>query len=125
MTEREAFKFGFLLRCAEEGLDEAATAGRVKAAADKAAEGVWDVAKDVGGTLGGGAHSAWNLGTHLYPLVGALSLLGGAGLGYMGGRMADPGYDADDVRRQELIAAYRSAAEDMDDDMRTRRELGA
>jgi hypothetical protein len=124
MTEREAFKFGFLLRCAEEGLDGPAAEGRAKAAAAKRADGPIDYAKMLGGWLSGLGQSAVNVGTHAYPLVGIASLMGGAGLGYAAGRATDPGYDADDVRRQELIAAYGQAADDMDEDLSARKELG-
>jgi hypothetical protein len=95
MTPREGFKFGFLLRCAEEGLTAAEAQERAARAEKRAG---------VGGTL-------WDLGTKGLVLGAA----GVAGLGGLGGyglaKMQEGEVDPAEIQRQELIDAYTSQAE--------------
>lgn len=98
MTSREAFKIGFLKRCAEDGL----TLAQTKAAADKAAELLEAYpGKPVKQAL---LDSAFSVG--LPVALGAPLVLGG-GLGYALGRMTDiDDKDVEEAKTQELIDEY-------------------
>lgn len=115
MTPRENFKFGFLVRCAEEGLD--ADDARARALRGltlvKAAEGgpfdvLWQGAKGLGSA---GMTAARHLGgLALLGGVATPALIGGAaGLGVAGARERE--VDPEEVRNQELIAAYNYHAD--------------
>jgi hypothetical protein len=99
----DAFKFGFLLRCAEEGLEAPQLQERIKlAGAGTMALGA------AGSTLGAG------LGLSKFLLLGgipALALGGGAGLGYLGAKMGERDIDPDEVKVNELIATYQQQAD--------------
>jgi hypothetical protein len=96
MTDREAFKFGFLLRCADEHLSPEQIRERVKLA--------------YGPALGAAA-TAGKLGLGALGLGIPLAALGGAGVGYVGAKITDPPVDPDEAKKQELIAAYRQQAD--------------
>jgi hypothetical protein len=102
MSRREAFKFGFLLKCAELGLDAAGTRAFVDEAIEKIAAdgiGIWGKGKDL---LTGLQHlGGWGLAAG----VGA-----GAGTGYLAARMTEPDVDAEEYKKMELIAALRQHA---------------
>jgi len=115
MTPREAFKYAFLLRCAEEGLTADEAEARAARGLEKRADG-WDFAKSM---LGGAkdlvtgvvAPAAGHLlggGTALAGL-GAIGLGGAAGYGLA--KMQEGDVDPEEVQREELIAAYRTQAE--------------
>lgn len=97
MTNREAFRFGFLLRCAEEGLNPDQTQQRVKQA-------FYGAAKDLGSTLWGGLKT-----------MGGLGIAGGVGVGAAGGYLAakatEPDADPEEAKLQELVATYRLYAD--------------
>jgi hypothetical protein len=105
MTPREAFKFGFMLKCAELGLDDAQMRTLVDTAIEKTADdgggiGLWGKGKDLLSglrSLGG-----WGIAAG----VGA-----GAGTGYLAAKMTEPDVDADEYKQMELIAAMRQYAE--------------
>ncbi len=92
MTEREAFKFGFLLRCADEGLSPPQLQARIKLAE---------------GWLSG----ATNLGLGAAGLGLAASAGLGAGAGYLTARATEPDVDPEEAKMQELIAAYKQQAD--------------
>lgn len=105
LTQKEAFTFGFLTRCVEEGLSPDEIDERVKFAhaMEKAADGGWgDVVKGLGS-------SAWGLlGIGLPAAAAGL----GAGGGYLAAKMrGETDLSPEDVKRQELINAYRRAAQ--------------
>jgi hypothetical protein len=114
VTPREGFRFGFYYRCAEEGLDATGARERAGRALEKRADdkGWWPVIKGIGGGIGGGIGS---IGKHLAGLgllagVGGPIALGtGVGLGLANAREQD--IDPEEVRRQELIAAYNFHAD--------------
>lgn len=125
MTTQEAFKFGFLLRCAEEGLSSSAVARRVKLAFDASTAAALPGAavgavKDVGGAaagLGKGTLDAfWRtwLGTAL--AGGAV----GAGGGYLMANAMDDNVDPADARDAETLAEYQRAIQELS----RRRQLG-
>ena len=102
LTKAAAWKYGFLLRCAQEGLDGAAVSDRIAAGLElaagrtKAANPIWDALK-----MGLGA-------------AGALSVIVPAGVGATGGYLAHklttPELDLDAIRDRELIDAYDAYA---------------
>lgn len=122
LTEKDAFKLGFLARCAEEQLHGAALEQRIAAA------GAWADSEKTASSLvkfspleiGGGSLSstAWDalkgvgmLGASIltapFPLVG----VGGAGLGYGAAKMLEPNISDEDVKAQELAATYKLYAD--------------
>jgi len=108
LSPREAFKFGFLLRCADEGLDEAETQQRIKLAS-LFIDNVQDpgIHKQAMGTLGKLLGGSAKLGLLGMAAGGGLGLAGG----YMAGKLTDKEVDPDDIKQQELIAAYQQEAD--------------
>lgn len=114
MTEKQAYKAGFLLRCAERGLSEAETEKLAAAALEMRK------AAGLGDALGRGAELAVKL-----PLIaGGLALGGGLATGVLGGkalaRAVDPPADIESINRQELIDAYNEYAAEMEARIRER-----
>lgn len=108
LAPRELFKVGFLLRCADENLSPAETQSRI----ERASEFVGSVEKQ--GFLGG----AGEFLSALVKAIPQLSLLGlgasgVAGLtgGYTAGKLTDEALDPDEIKRQELIAAYQQQSD--------------
>lgn len=103
LTPVEGFRYGVLLRCAEEGLDPAATANRIQkiASMQKAA------------TLGDVASGTFNIAKQL----GWGGVLGSMALGGMGGygaaKLQEGDVDVDDYRKQDVIAALRAQTQQM------------
>lgn len=98
MTEIEQFKFGFLLRCADEGLSPPQIEERIKLAS---------VIGGIGGAMAAGAKgTAGLLGAGL-----AGSALLGAGGGYIAAKAQEQQVDPEEAKQQELIAAFRQHAE--------------
>jgi len=96
LSPAEAYKFGFLIRCAQEGLDDDGVDARVRKAAS------------FEGLLGRTA------GTGLAALaLGSLGL--GAVAGHAGSRLLDPEFDVKELQRKELAELYGSFADDLDD----------
>lgn len=89
MTQREAFKAGFMLACADMGLDGKAAASLVQKAATFL------------GTAGALAAVA--------PVVAPIAVGAGAGLAAYGA--SRPLEDVDDIKTQELIAELKRQAE--------------
>lgn len=89
---RLMFKFGFLARCADEGLSAEQTQARIALAADP------DALEKVG-------MSPWAA----VPII-ALSAMGG-GMGYALANLTDADVSVDDVRAKELAALYRERAD--------------
>lgn len=98
MTPREAFKTGFLLRCAEQGLD----ADQISSAVDLAIEKV--AASDKSPGLLGGLQSlgGWGL---------AASAAAGAGAGYLTAKATEPDVDPEYYKQIELINALKQQTE--------------
>jgi hypothetical protein len=103
MTPREGFKFGFLLRCAEEGLSVDEAQARAARGLEKQAFGLSDLVKlpEAIGSLGGKVVLAGGLA----------SALGGGLAGHALAKMQDDEADPAEIRRQELIDAYTTQAE--------------
>ncbi len=116
MTPREGFKFAFYYRCAEEGLTmeqarERARRGIKLAALRKQANpaaAAWGGLKALGGLGMTGAKTLGGLG--LLGAVAAPAVVGGGiGLGLANAQEHD--VDPEEIRQQELAAAYRFHAE--------------
>lgn len=111
LSAAEAFKFGFLLRCADENLSPAQTQERVKLASGllshlKAA-GVFDTGLKL-------------LNTSLAVPIIASGLAGAAG-GYGLSKMTTNDVNPDDIKNQELIAAFQQQADRIRRTMAARR----
>lgn len=87
-TNKEAFRMGFLARCAEEGLTGEQLQSRIKSAADKQA--------GIGTWLG-----------YIAGLPPAIGLAGGAALGYGAAKLTAPDVDEDDIKAKELEETYK------------------
>lgn len=115
MTPQESFKFGFLLRCAQEGLTPAQVCDRMaKFAQQRKLAFLGET------TLNNAATSAKNVLTSLPGLAlrGALGAVAAGGLGGVAGGYAlssamDDAVDPNEARDEELIAAYRQAIQDL------------
>ena len=100
LTPREAFKVGFLARCAEEGLSADQIADRVKFALDKFA-GLLDTVTGSASNLGSAALST---GLPL-ALLAPVALGGIAGYGLSRATDIDD-TDVDEIKNQELLDTY-------------------
>lgn len=105
LTPREAFKIGFMLRCAEEGLDPAQVQDRIQKAAavlleKQALLGGLISSDDVRSGLGGLANLG--IGAAMTVPIG-IGLLGG----YLANRAREADVDEEDVRNRELIDELR------------------
>ena len=100
LTDREAFKFGFLMRCADENLDDTQIQDRLDFALTKQA----GLGRDA---IGGLANLAGKL-----PGYGLLAALGGgSGLGYLTSKLTEDTTDVEDAKQEELMAAYSNEAD--------------
>lgn len=109
MTPVENFRFGFLLRCAEEGCDMQEVTARVKLAhaIKEGGDGL------VGTTLGTATSLAKAIGMLPLWLTGAgLATAGlvGPAAGYALAHSQEIDADPEETKKQELIAAYRAHA---------------
>lgn len=100
VTEKEAFRLGFLHRCAEEALTGDALNGRIKAAEDFAKSGFdMNSLSNVGSWAGNIAYA---------PLL--LATAGGGLAGHLAGKLTEPDVDEEDLKARELAAAYKAYA---------------
>lgn len=101
VTEKEAFKLGFLQRCAEEKLIGSALESRIKAAEAfvKGAALQLPTLSDSWQALGNVAYA---------PLM--LATVGGGLAGHLAGKMTEPDVDEEDLKARELAAAYKAYA---------------
>lgn len=113
LTPRQQFKFGFLLRCADEGLDSVETKGRIKLA-----EGLLE--KQAINPFRAAVDAAKNIGWGGLALAGA----GGLGAGYGLGKLTSDNVDPEEVKKQELIAAYKQQVDRIRRNSKTRSYRG-
>jgi hypothetical protein len=110
LSPREAFKFGFMLRCADENLTEEQTRERIKVAFANMQKTAWiNPFPAIGQTA-----------KAVYPLIKGLGLLGIGGAAAAGGlggyglaKMTEKDVDPEEIKRQELIAAYQQQANEI------------
>ena len=115
-STKDAFKLGFLSRCAEEGLVGEQLQARLKAASEKQA---WAIPALLGagalaggaGLLGQGIQSTTQGVPGFLGGLGALGLAGGAGVGYGLAKATAPDVSDDDIRAQEIAQTYRIYAD--------------
>ena len=112
MTSHEAFKFGMLMQCAEEGLSEEATHDRLTKAA-ALVKVAFPGEKLMTGAVGTAAGA-------ISPLMKALfwtTLLGppvvGTGLGYAAAKTRGADYDKELAKTDEEIAEYHRAIDQL------------
>jgi hypothetical protein len=135
LTREEAFKIGFLLRCADEGLTPEETAQRIKQASMMNKEGQfplpWAVstagkliglagtsaATGIGSFIGSAPGRVLGAGAAVLPAAGitalALPALGGAGAGYLAAKSTSS--DADDLeqaKQDEIEGEYYRLAQE-------------
>lgn len=116
ITEQEAFKLGFLARCAEEKLAGAELDARLSKIAEfnqQTKEGNWFTWSpvDVSRLLGGAAKQTLAGAAAMYSAPFGLSIAGGGLLGYGAGKAMEPNVDDDALRAQELATTYKLYAE--------------
>jgi hypothetical protein len=119
VTASEAFRLGFLTRCAEEGLTGDALTARIKSASEKRSW-VGPLALTLGALgLGdsiyrrgvvGGAGDVYRGALGLLGTSAAVGLGGGAAAGYGLARATEPNVTDDDIRSQELAQTYKILA---------------
>lgn len=100
MTEQDAFKAGFLTRCAEERLTGDALQARI-AAAETLVKGASTEA--LTGALAGGTKML-----AAAPLL--LAAAGGGLAGHVAGTLNQPDLDEEDIKARELAATYKALA---------------
>lgn len=126
VTAKEAFRLGFLTRCAEEGLSGEALSRRIESAANEkqawfwpalaAGAGAWGLSRllESGSNAANAARAALQVPEYagraaltLGGTAGAAGLLGGGALGYGAAKMTEPEVSSDDIKQQELAETYR------------------
>jgi len=105
VTNKEAFRLGFLTRCAEEGLTGDALQTRIKQAFTAPTSYAVPALAVLGG-LALASGQGGSLGV-IAGLPAAAGLAGGAALGYGTAKMTEPDISADDIKAQELADTYR------------------
>jgi hypothetical protein len=109
ITEKEAFRLGFLARCAEEKLSGAALDARLEKAAESP---VKFSPVDLGvPSLAAGGKSLLDSAWGMLGLPFGMSILAGGGLGYGTAKMLEPRVDEDEVKAQELMNTYKLYAD--------------
>lgn len=109
---QSAFRAGFLLRCAQEGLDEAGIEKRAQLALGAAKAGNWltGTLQGVGKLLSGGGSALKNTGLYALGVPFAVGTVGG----YTLGKSTGAGREPEELRDQELAAALNSYAEQLE-----------
>ena len=106
ITEQDAFKLGFLTRCAEEKLTGAALDQRLEKAA-----AIKDWAPKWLSPIAAGAADITSGYIAALTLPFGASILGGSALGYGAGKMMEPTINDDEIKAQELAATYKLYAD--------------
>lgn len=115
INEQDAFKLGFLTRCAEEKLTGAALSTRLEKVAEFNkrgwGEGLAGMLPKSIAAIGGGMKDIGlaYLGALSLPLAG--SIIGGSALGYGAGTIAEPRISEDEIRAKELADTYKMYAD--------------
>lgn len=114
ITPQDAFKLGFLARCAEEKLTGAALDARLekvaafnKAAADTPVSGLSSWAPSNLAGLIPGPRGILEAFKAIYAVPPALAMLGGGGVGYGLAKAVEPTIHDDEVKAQEIADTYK------------------
>lgn len=116
LTPQEAFRCGFLLRCADEGLGAAEIEARVKLAGEFAGQ-----VKQAENPLT--AIGKWLLNMGVVGMAAAPMAAGGAA-GYGLAKLTEDKTTPEEVQRRELIAAYQQQADRLRRTARARQYRG-
>lgn len=110
MTPKEAFKIGFLEKCAEDGCTNEEIMQRISHAKFfiKSAGPVLD---KVGGAVGGAARGTLDAFRNTLPWALLLPPAIGLGGGALLARAQDDAYDSEEARKREELAEYHRAIE--------------
>jgi hypothetical protein len=121
MTPREGFKYGFLLRCAEEGLTAAEAEARAARGLAKRADfnpfehafkgGLNAIGNAITGVPAAAGQLAGSVLSSGAAAGGIAAALGGAGIGAGLAKLQEGDVDPEEIQREELIATYRAQAE--------------
>lgn len=102
LSRNEAFKVGFLARCADEGLSDSAIASRVAAG-----HALMNKTGGIADSLKGLAQTAFLTA----PMIGLAGSAGiGAGGGLLAAKLTERDVDADEFKKRELISQYAEFA---------------
>ena len=118
MSRQERFKFGFLLRCADDGCTPDEIRARVKVATFSLGDilGLKEL-------LSGGASAAKTIAmlpVHAAAAGIGTAALGGAGVGWGAAKLQNDDVDPEEAKRHELIAAYKLQADKLRQQAATR-----
>ena len=116
ITPQDAFKLGFLARCAEEKLTGADLDARLEKVAEFNKRAfLGGVAKwspvDLGGLASSGVQNTIAGLAALYSVPPAAAILGGGALGYGAAKMVEPPVHDDEIKAQEIADTYKLYAE--------------
>lgn len=116
INEQDAFKLGFLTRCAEEKLTGAALNTRLEKVAEfnKRGWGESWLPGVVGRAAGGISSGVRDLGAAYFGALSlpfAASILAGGGLGYGAAKITEPRISEDEIRTKELADTYKMYAD--------------
>lgn len=100
VTEKEAFKLGFLQRCAEERLIGLPLAERLNAA-DLFVKAALELPS---------LSDSWKAMSNVAYAPLLLATAGGGLAGHVAGKITEPDVDEDDLKARELAAAYKAYA---------------
>jgi len=128
MNDKESFKIGFLMKCAEEGLTSSQVESRImqKVEMIKKAEGVSMIKKADGvlegiNPIGGGWDVIKTVMGKAWPLaLAAPWAIGGLG-GYAVSKAQDDIYSVEEAKKREEIAEYYRAIDQLKRSKRTKR----
>jgi hypothetical protein len=120
ISPQEAFKLGFLARCAEEKLTGAALDARLEKVAEfNKSAAVKDYLSwspvnltNAGASIANsGAKLLWDGLSAAWAVPPAASILGGGALGYGAAKMVEPPVHDDEIKAQEIADTYKLYAE--------------
>lgn len=120
ITPQEAFKLGFLARCAEEQLTGSALNARLEKVAEfNKGAAIKDYISwspvnltNAGSSLASaGLNTLWDGLTAAWAVPPAAAILGGGALGYGTAKMVEPPVHDDEIKAQEIADTYKLYAE--------------
>jgi hypothetical protein len=114
ITAKDAFKLGFLTRCAQEKLTEPELDARLEKAAEiskSALLGFTASPVDITKNIAPAAETLMGAAKALLAVPPAAAIVGGGALGYGAAKMVEPEINDDEIRAQELADTYRLYAE--------------
>jgi hypothetical protein len=129
MTPRQLWKFAFLFEAARDGLTEAETVAlidRLERAVRHEKRAIIKEIFDAGKSLvGGGVELLKGVGSVAAPVAIGGSVLAGGAAGALLAKLREGSFDTDAAKKQELIAAYNSFADEAEQRRHNRRPAGS